>query len=257
MPSITIRGLPEPLHSELKAAAEDSRRSLNSELLHRLENSALETSAKVPPPGPSDNTAYGPPAGWRPDPPTIPLEVREPRPEWSRSPGPGDATVSPTFVALRGHAFQRGRRSVMLVASEPQDGWLEMEWHWVRSEGEEEIPSGAARISIAGLARAELGGRPTLDRGDVVSFVSDLALDALGENPSSDSPLERITRFDTVPPAALLRLRVDPMTRARLEAIRARSRLASLCDALDRLLEIEVEVGGIEESPGASETASE
>lgn len=249
MPSITIRGLPEPLHSELKAAADDARRSLNSELLHRL-----ETSARVPPPGPSDETAYGPPEGWRPQPPATPREVREPSLDWGGSSGPGDATVEPTFVAVRGHAHIAGRRSVMLIASEPMNGWLEMEWHWVRAKGEEEIPSGAARISIAGLARAELGGRTTLDRRDVVLLVSDLALDALGEAPSATSALERISRFDTVPPAALLRLRIDPVTRARLEAIRARTRMPCLRDSLDRLLEIELEIGGIEESPGSSET---
>jgi len=252
MPSITIRGLSEPLHSELKAAAEDARRSLNSELLYRL-----EASATVPAAGLSDDVANGPPQGWPAPPSPMPIEVREPSPEWSRSSSPGDATVSPTFVAVKGHAFQSGRRSVMLVASEPVDGWIEMEWHWVRAEGEEEIPSGAARISISGLARAELGGRPTLDRGDVVALVSDLALDALGAAPSSGSPLERITRFDTVPPAALLRLRIDPLTRAQLESVRTRTRLASLRDSLDRLLDIEVEVGGFEGSRGPAVSGHE
>jgi Arc-like DNA binding domain len=39
MPAITLKGLPVPLHRQLKDSAERSRRSLNAEILYRLEAS--------------------------------------------------------------------------------------------------------------------------------------------------------------------------------------------------------------------------
>ena len=250
MPSITIRGLSEPLHSELKAAAEDSRRSLNSELLHRL-----EISARVPSPGEAEESSPGPPEGWRPDPPTIPLEVRESGPGWGRS--RVDATVSPIVVALKDGTLDRDRRSLLLVASEAAGRWLALEGHWVRAEGEEVVPPGTARISIAGLARAELDPHTVLDRADVVALVADMALDALREVLPSPPPMQRINRFDPAPPAALLRLRIDPVTRAQLEDVRSRTRIGALRDALERLLGIDVQVGGFDASPNSPEPGPE
>jgi hypothetical protein len=39
MPTLTIKGLPDPLYEQLKASAETNRRSLNSEIIARLEES--------------------------------------------------------------------------------------------------------------------------------------------------------------------------------------------------------------------------
>jgi len=39
MPSLTIKSLPDPLHEALRRAAERNHRSLNSEVIHRLESS--------------------------------------------------------------------------------------------------------------------------------------------------------------------------------------------------------------------------
>jgi hypothetical protein len=39
MSSLTLKGIPETLHARLRKAAEMNRRSLNSEVLHRLERS--------------------------------------------------------------------------------------------------------------------------------------------------------------------------------------------------------------------------
>lgn len=39
MPTLTIKGIPEPLYRLLKAAAGENRRSLNAEVIHRLERS--------------------------------------------------------------------------------------------------------------------------------------------------------------------------------------------------------------------------
>ena len=39
MPDLALRGMPQELHRELKAAAKKSRRSLNGEILVRLEAS--------------------------------------------------------------------------------------------------------------------------------------------------------------------------------------------------------------------------
>jgi Uma2 family endonuclease len=39
MSSLTLKGIPEALHEQLRAAAEASRRSLNREIIHRLERS--------------------------------------------------------------------------------------------------------------------------------------------------------------------------------------------------------------------------
>jgi F420-0:gamma-glutamyl ligase-like protein len=38
MPTLTLKNVPERLHAALKASAERNRRSLNSEILVRLEN---------------------------------------------------------------------------------------------------------------------------------------------------------------------------------------------------------------------------
>lgn len=43
MPNLTLKGIPPDLHERLKEAARRSRRSLNSEIVHRL-----ETSLSVP-----------------------------------------------------------------------------------------------------------------------------------------------------------------------------------------------------------------
>ena len=45
MPNITIRGVPDDLHQELKSAASRNQRSLNGEILSRL----METSASPQP----------------------------------------------------------------------------------------------------------------------------------------------------------------------------------------------------------------
>ncbi len=39
MPSLTIKGIPDDLLQRLRQSAEEHRRSLNSEVLHRLERS--------------------------------------------------------------------------------------------------------------------------------------------------------------------------------------------------------------------------
>lgn len=39
MTNLTIKSVPSPLYERLKASAEESRRSLNSEVIHRLEQS--------------------------------------------------------------------------------------------------------------------------------------------------------------------------------------------------------------------------
>ena len=39
MADITVRGIPEAIYEELKAEAERNRRSLNQEIVHRLETS--------------------------------------------------------------------------------------------------------------------------------------------------------------------------------------------------------------------------
>ena len=240
MPSITLRGLPDHLHETLRTAADDAHRSLNSELLHRIEASVHHPPPPPYAPGPE---GAGPPDGWRPHPPsggTTGSVVGESRPTWGRT--VVDATVTPVLVAIAGHSIEAGRQSVMLVASEPLDGWLNLEWHWIRAEGEEAVPSGSARISIEGLSHAALGGSARFDREDVVALVADMALDALGEARRRQPPLRRITRFETAPPAALLRLRIDPATRVQLEAVRDRTRLPSLRPALDHLLAVQVEV---------------
>lgn len=53
MPAITLKGLPSPLHRQLKDSAERSRRSLNAEILYRL-----EASFDAPPqPSPQETVA--------------------------------------------------------------------------------------------------------------------------------------------------------------------------------------------------------
>jgi len=47
MASLTIKGIPEPLLSRLRRSAEQHRRSLNSEVLYRLERS-VESAAVEP-----------------------------------------------------------------------------------------------------------------------------------------------------------------------------------------------------------------
>lgn len=47
MPSLTIKNLPPGLYERLKAAAEEARRSLNSEVIHRLEQSVGSTAIDV------------------------------------------------------------------------------------------------------------------------------------------------------------------------------------------------------------------
>ena len=47
MASLTIKGIPEPLLSRLRRSAEQHRRSLNSEVLYRLERS-VESVAVEP-----------------------------------------------------------------------------------------------------------------------------------------------------------------------------------------------------------------
>ncbi len=41
MPDITLRGVPDQLHQELKSSASRNRRSLNGEILARLSESSL------------------------------------------------------------------------------------------------------------------------------------------------------------------------------------------------------------------------
>ena len=50
MPTLTLKNIPPELHARLKASAERNRRSLNSEILARLESSGART--------PSDPEAY-------------------------------------------------------------------------------------------------------------------------------------------------------------------------------------------------------
>lgn len=47
MATLTIKGIPEPLLNRLRRSAEQHRRSLNSEVLYRLERS-IESSAVEP-----------------------------------------------------------------------------------------------------------------------------------------------------------------------------------------------------------------
>ena len=249
MPTITLRGLPDHVHEALRTAADDAHRSLNSELLHRLETSIDPSPPRPDPPGAvglPDGWQPPSPEGWHPQPPRGAHQVREPAPAWGRE--VVDATTTPLVLALSGETFDLERRSAMIVGSEPVDGWLHLEWHWVRVEGEEALPSGAARLSIDGLAQAELGGDAVFGREEVKALVADLALDALAGSRADDFPLRRINRFGLTPPATLLLLRIDPATRGQLEAVRDRTRLTSLRNHLDRLLGIGVEILDFEES---------
>jgi hypothetical protein len=45
MPTLTLKNVPADLHARLKASAERNRRSLNSEILARLESSGGRTPA--------------------------------------------------------------------------------------------------------------------------------------------------------------------------------------------------------------------
>lgn len=45
MADITVRGIPEAVYEELKAEAERNRRSLNQEIVHRLETSVRAPQA--------------------------------------------------------------------------------------------------------------------------------------------------------------------------------------------------------------------
>jgi plasmid stability protein len=47
MPSITLKGLPRPLHLALKKRAEQNRRSLNREILATLESALTPSSRPV------------------------------------------------------------------------------------------------------------------------------------------------------------------------------------------------------------------
>lgn len=282
MPSISLRGLPGPVHQALRTAADDAHRSLNSEILYRLEASfdpnprrLDDPSRRGPPryghprsghprrdPGTYDSVPFdaspplaGPPLAWR-IPPARASEVRESRSRWGRE--SVDATTTPIVTAVSGHTSDLERRSVMLIGSEPDDGWLNLEWHGVRVKGEEAFPSGRARLSIDGLAQAGLGGEVALERTDLVALVSDIALDALAESRPDEPPLRRISRFDPTPRSTLLLLRIDPYTHGQLEAVRERTRLSVLRDQLDRLLGIEVEIdrpGGLPRD--AAEAASD
>ncbi len=44
MPSLTIKNIPDALHKKLKERADRNRRSLNSEVIHRLERSLGATA---------------------------------------------------------------------------------------------------------------------------------------------------------------------------------------------------------------------
>jgi plasmid stability protein len=44
MPSLTIKGVPDDLMKQLRRSAEEHRRSLNSEVIHRLERSVGRSS---------------------------------------------------------------------------------------------------------------------------------------------------------------------------------------------------------------------
>jgi plasmid stability protein len=44
MPSLTIKGVPDDLLEQLRRSAEEHRRSLNSEVIHRLERSVGRAS---------------------------------------------------------------------------------------------------------------------------------------------------------------------------------------------------------------------
>jgi len=47
VPSYTLKDIPEPLYERIKTSAERSRRSINAEILHRLERSL--TSRRIEP----------------------------------------------------------------------------------------------------------------------------------------------------------------------------------------------------------------
>ncbi len=47
MPSVTIRDLPPELHNRLKESAQRNRRSLNAEILWRLEKTPIEPVRQV------------------------------------------------------------------------------------------------------------------------------------------------------------------------------------------------------------------
>lgn len=47
MPTLTIKGLPEPVHRALKARAAANRRSLNSEIVVALEQAVSEPASDV------------------------------------------------------------------------------------------------------------------------------------------------------------------------------------------------------------------
>lgn len=48
MPSITVKGIPASLHRKLKELARRERRSLNAEILYRLERAAAESEELQP-----------------------------------------------------------------------------------------------------------------------------------------------------------------------------------------------------------------
>ena len=50
MPTLTLKNIPSDLHARLKASAEHNRRSLNSEILARLESGGTQA--------PADQEAY-------------------------------------------------------------------------------------------------------------------------------------------------------------------------------------------------------
>ena len=47
MPTLTLKNIPDGLHARLKASAERNRRSLNSEILFRLEKDIQDISQSV------------------------------------------------------------------------------------------------------------------------------------------------------------------------------------------------------------------
>ena len=47
MPTLTLKNIPDGLHARLKASAERNRRSLNSEILFRLEKDIQDISRPV------------------------------------------------------------------------------------------------------------------------------------------------------------------------------------------------------------------